>query len=649
MKFIIKTPEDFLRLLNKEPIHDDSTIDHIYEDGSDIDDFDIDNFDIDSSYLDNSHLDNDMHIIDVSEFTPIIIKKTDSSDIPDNKSFNNNHWYHKLNLYSIGYRHMPMQVKVETKKLFEEICSYLDDELKSKKSLKKTSLMKVIRKSGVHQSSQEYILNILYYISEEIVISYYTKENSGNHNDYQYDKLKIYLGNRLVTKVYAMAEQLGEKLPPADEGTRRYYNLTESGLQVLWWDSDGRIREEATFDYMPKKVMSSIPRRQTKVWGIMGVRKLMVTLYLDIFSMMINCLNTEIKWNNKVKKTLSDMVADKDYMYMDYDYGGLFTSLIKLSENTVREMIPYTTSLNIDEDIENIRRFLPKVIVDNIFTLCNQYQESISKDELHKVVGEMAYKAPGDWKLKVWQILSTSGEEQINLIISYANDVNFIKMIKEVINKADGEDLLLFCLYGLSMKEKLSAKNTKLLNKLIYFSNMPSFNKLQDERYNLTISLYKELAELKNPIRKKIEFNLERIKESKDILNHTVDKISEYIGEDIAKDIVEITDLMQKNQNLQARNEENNNEINNHTQGIKLKYLDFIKSLLDREKLEINTVKDIATKNGALLNSFISDVNKELYEYLQDQAIIVDENYVMIDEFYIEMIKELLNGTKISE
>lgn len=619
MKFIIKTPEDFLNLLNQSSGKNKKSDNYGHMDESeDIDEF-IDGFSSE-----------DVGIFDISDITLPIIGK-------ENTSYNKDYWYNKLDTYYIDYQYKPMQIDIETKKLYEKLCNYLDCQLKKQKTFKKTSLIKLINKLGIRQSSQSHILNILYQTSESTVMYYYTKENNDNRRVYRYNKLQSYLGDDLTIKLYEKINKYVEELSPIERETRWYYNMTENGFKTVWWDTDGEIRANYTFDNKYVNFTYTIPFRQNKVWDINGARALIVALYLDICLVMINELNTQMKWNNKIKEMLSYMTSDKNVRFIDYNYGGLLESLIKLAENTVRDILPSTSTLKIDEDIENIKYYLPKPIAENVFALCEKYHEYISNNELSKVVDEMIISFPKDWKLKAWLILNKSHDEQIDLIISYANDVNLIKIIKEVINKSDNKNLLLFCLYALSINENLTIKYTKLLSKLIYDGNMPLFYKLQGENHDLTITLYQELIQLKEPIRKKIELNLDKIQESKDVLNNTVDKISEYIGEDIVEEIVENIDIAAD----LIKEKEVKQEINNAT-NISQNHLSLIKSLLEYEKLEIDIVKEIATKNGALLGSFISGINKELYEYVQDQAIIIDEDYVMIDEFYIDMIKELI-------
>jgi len=47
--------------------------------------------------------------------------------------------------------------------------------------------------------------------------------------------------------------------------------------------------------------------------------------------------------------------------------------------------------------------------------------------------------------------------------------------------------------------------------------------------------------------------------------------------------------------------------------------------------------------SGKLLNSFINNINEVLYEQIKDQSIIIDQNEIYIDPYYVDMVKEIIN------
>lgn len=45
-----------------------------------------------------------------------------------------------------------------------------------------------------------------------------------------------------------------------------------------------------------------------------------------------------------------------------------------------------------------------------------------------------------------------------------------------------------------------------------------------------------------------------------------------------------------------------------------------------------------------MLNSFLKDMNDQLYDYTADQTLINEDGYIRIDPFYEEMVKEIVDG-----
>lgn len=179
---------------------------------------------------------------------------------------------------------------------------------------------------------------------------------------------------------------------------------------------------------------------------------------------------------------------------------------------------------------------------------------------------------------------------------------------------------------------KIKSKNTKLLKDIIHPSNISIYGNILESKEALSLELLNRLVELKNPVRKKIELDMNKVEISKQELNKTVEIVKQYIGDEEEKEEPQedkIKDEMVEGQ---------------YAKQLKFKHGEFLNLILNLGSMEIEKGKKIAMDNGVLLNAFISDVNKELYEYIQDQVIIIEDGYIKIDDFYIDMVKELIMG-----
>ena len=75
-------------------------------------------------------------------------------------------------------------------------------------------------------------------------------------------------------------------------------------------------------------------------------------------------------------------------------------------------------------------------------------------------------------------------------------------------------------------------------------------------------------------------------------------------------------------------------------------YNDVLAKILDQGFISVNEVQVLAKKDGLTLNTFIGNINESLYDYIGDQTLVIEDDKIIIDEFYIDMIKEYVNGSK---
>jgi hypothetical protein len=292
--------------------------------------------------------------------------------------------------------------------------------------------------------------------------------------------------------------------------------------------------------------------------------------------------------------------------------------------------VPNTQILNINKEQDNIKRYFPKELVDDINNKLIEYKNGINHEKLIEILNDMIKNNPSDWKLKAEKVLMAEADKRISILIDYKEDEDFVKIAKEIVKKTDDENLLLLCLYGIEREEKLSQKNAKLLEGIIYNGNMPIYENILKSKEVLSLELFNRLVKLKIPIRKKIKLNMDKVEVSKRELNETVEIVKEYIGDE------------EENEEFHENNFQEEIVIDKCDDKPKIKHEDFLNLILDKGSIEVEEGKKIAMDNGTLLNAFISDINQELYEYVQDQVIIIKDDYIKIDDFYVDTIKELV-------
>lgn len=566
------------------------------------------------SEIDENHK---YEIIDVTDIKPIKIPRE-----IENKG--HNQWIMKLELPYERSIMTVCQVKEETIKFYEKLCNYLDDELRKNKS----SFNKEIKRLNARRGYYDNILYTIYCISEGHV----TKAYSGNYNyydpDYSYKILESHLGRDIKDKIFSKAQELEKDVAPPKEETLLRFNLTEGGLPRRWWDVDGKLRSDIEFNDKEVNILNATPQRNTVIWNIYSARKQIISLYLLLWECIFNGLEGEIKWTKRKKDNLKKIISGKNMYYADYENGNILASLIKISENAIREVVPNTQVLNIVNEQESIKKYLPNEVVSDINNRIIEFKsDNNNNKKIEEILVEMIVENPNDWKVKVERILMADISARVNILIDYRNDENFIKIAKEIIKKIEDEDILLLALYGIELQEKLSQKNNKLLESILYSSNIHNYKEILNNKEELSQELLGQLIELKDPIRKKIELDMNKVEVTKKELSETVNIVKEYIGEDDEEVIAVAHD--------EAIVKEDDDKSG-------FKYSEFLKKILDSGSMDIEEGKKIAMENGTLLNSFVSEINRELYGHIQDQTLIIEDDYIKIDDFYVDIVRELM-------
>jgi len=559
---------------------------------------------------------NKIEIIEISNIRP--------NKIPNHLKDNNpnENWVNKLNLpYERNIMRIA-QIKEETLKFYINLCDFIDLELRKNKS----SLIKEHRKIGTEYYNN--LLYTIYCISQEHVVSVYGYKD--HYDEYSYKILENHLGSNLREKVFNKAHEQEKQLSPPKAEVREYFNLTSNGLKKKWWDMDGKFRGSHEFSKKELDILEVTPYRNSKVWEIPMVRNHIINLYLEIWKVISDGLEMDIKWRKKIKRNLSKIINDQYKYYYEYENGHILASLIKISENNIREILPNTQILNIEKDKNNVIKYFPKEVVETISERLSEYKNNISDTEMTGLLRAMLKNNPNDWKLRVKRILMYENKRSKQILIKYKNDYNFIKIAKEIIKETEDEDLSLLCLYAINLSEKLSIKNSKLLGKIIHQSNLPIYEKMIKSNEEVSLELLNKLVGLKEPIRKKIELDMDKVILSKKELNKTVEIVKEYIGEE------EIHEVLEDNNSPEEIIESEADD------SLEVEYKKFISLMLDKGSINIEEGSKIALSNGKLLNAFLSDMNQKFYKYIQDQAIVIEDDHIKIDDFYIDMIRELV-------
>jgi len=577
----------------------------------------------------NSYIKED-DIIDVTNFQE---ERIDYTEFKNENTEIINNWKFKLDKTIWDY-YDELKIPILKKKiinLYNKICETADIELRKKK---KSLIKEIIKVKKGNYYFREKIFNDIFRGTIQIINGEYRGNRRDINEDYYFQDFLDIIGENINKIIINEINEYLKELPRLNTEIIEYYNLTPNGLPYRYWDKDGKLREEYNFSELEKRILERTSFRQTKIWNNYEAKKQMIFLYLDEWKIIEERVKNEEKLKKKSKKIINSILNLQDYVYFEYnEIEGLY-AILKIIENKIRSFIPNYKILEVENELNKIKRFFPKTISRDLLENIENFE--LSKEKIELIIDYEIENYPKDWKLKLGYI-ELFNEKKIDLIINFNNDENLEKIIKELLKKEKNDDDKLFYLFLLNKKRKLKKIEIKILEKIISVDRFQDYKELLKNDDEITQKIYEELKLLKFQKMKKIDLNLEKVKVTKEKFAETVNILEEYLKEENEEDdIGKIYNEEQKDIVVENKEEE---KIENF-QDNKIK--EILKIIIETQKMEESDLKNYAKEKNMSLNAYIDFINKEVYDVVNDQVVIFENNKVKIDEFYIDDMKEWL-------
>ena len=578
---------------------------------------------------DNNYIKED-DIINVTNFKE---ERIDYTEFKNEKTEIINNWKFELDKTIWNYYSelkIPI-LKGEIIELYNKICETADIELRKKK---KSLIKEIIKVKKGNYYFREKIFNDIFSGTIQVINGEYRGNKRNINENYYFRDFFDIIGENINKIIINEINAYLKELPRLNTEIIEYYNLTPNGLPYRYWDKNGKFREEHKFSELEQRILEKTSFRQTKIWNNYEAKKQMILLYLDEWKIIEERVKTEEKLKKKSKKIINAILNLQDYVYFEYnEIEGLY-AILKIIENKIRSFIPNYKILETEKELESIKKFFPKSMSNELLENIENFK--ISKEKIKSILDYEIKNYPKDWKLKLGYI-ELFNEKKINLIIRFNNDENLEKIIKELLKKEQNSDDKLFYLFLLNKKRELKKTEVKMLEKIISADRFQDYKKLLDKDNEITQKIYEELKLLKFQKMKKIDLNLEKVKVTKEKFAETVNILEEYLKEENEEaDISKICNEEQKD--IVVGNKEQEKIENFQDNKIK----EVLKVIIETQKIGENDLKNYAKEKNMSLNAYIDSINKELYDIVNDQVIILENNTVKIDEFYIDDIKEWL-------
>lgn len=455
------------------------------------------------------------------------------------------------------------------------------------------------------------LYNQIYLLSRDYVNSFYDP-NFDKKTQYIYENLGTFLDKDTIKTLKDTAKDFIKNIPRANEKTIAFYDLTANGKQKVFWDEDGSLREKYKFDIDQERAIESISKRSNILWDNEDLKNLTMNLFLKSLKIVFDDenINTDLLVTYQKPYTLSKKLLD---------------ALLIISEANVRSIFVFLSEIQSQGAID----LLLENGASDILNIFMDYQRSVLFDLKDKEISGIYLKYFKENSAKLTEftrfIESLDIDRQIGILENFSKEQNFNQILNALLKSKD-PSLRIIALYHI-YKSKVNKKaHDKILFNLIKEENYEYFLDLVKEN-NIDIGLISEILDLDKIKPKRISLDDKKIARSRKALRSTVETISQFVGEE--ENIETTYDLPEKEE------ESSENNLSESSRN-------FLELLIEKGPIGEDDARKIAQDQGLFLNIFIKQVNDELYDYINDQTIRIEDGNVLIDEFYLDMVEEYL-------
>lgn len=380
------------------------------------------------------------------------------------------------------------------------------------------------------------------------------------------------------------------------------------------------ILSEYKFERHLEDALREVSKRNNQVWKY---KKAKMLLFKSYFSVMEEVFMR------------SDLNADKILKYRKpYRLSAnILDSLMVIAEEKLRSEFTIFADIDVDKHISFLKE-------NDLADLLGFFKKKL--DEFYLNLGQES-------KDEIYEEFLLENPNKVNDIARYIENSNLIKQIdlankfiidekigklKKALSKSDFNFTSMLGFSYLVKDNEMTKADENMLFKLILKENYPKFISLVNEN-NLSIELIDRLLDLDKKEAKKITIDKDKVKISRKELSSTVKKVSEFMdsGEDLSQSV----------DNKTEEKEEETTTKNSDSIKLDDETYSFLETIIKNNGISLEEAKIIALKSGQMVNVFVNEINDTLYPFVDDQSLLIEDDRVVIDPFYIDIVKEILD------
>ena len=546
------------------------------------------------------------------------------------------------------------QVEEVVGALFERLCTIVDMELKKK------------RKNIKHVKYERYYYHVtafdeIYRLSREVVFSFYRQDNMHPEAYFSYD-LQAMLPRDIQKILVCEVEKHRKYLPSPDEETRIKFGLTQFGTKIVWWDPSGMLREKQIFDGIEMDYFNHLRRRVTRFTEVPAVMTLCLGKYVDLMQIVLHDLeNGSIKWkikpNNYFRKYFR-LPSDDDRVWAETFR--LPADLYLLAENMIRKEVEGLRVLPAEESLQSLQKYLP----DETFLKIQGFLSQEVELELdYPTIAALRNVNKTVWHEAGNLFISQPLEQLSGLLEDVAKDPDLKKIATKVIKQSeDQEKRILFIFLMEKMDLPVSKAVQKQRDGFIHPTRQADYQQLLLDATLPFESLPELLKECAQPMRREIKLDTALITASHSALDTIIDMVDTYLSEDetseelnAALSLNMFADMEMSRAEEQSESESAVSTSVSATETIieepenldseqESEHMLFLKQLVVGNGISLVDFKEQAKIKGKLHQAYLTELNEVLYEIFDDQVLVISQQQVIIEEDFMEEMREWLYG-----
>ena len=412
-----------------------------------------------------------------------------------------------------------------------------------------------------------------------------------------------------------------------EERTKNYsYKYSDDPYDLGFWLEYKDLLDKLSYKREDIKLIGQVNRRFNQVWSNKLSRDLVVEAYLTILK---KALDEKSQDTEKIRKYTSPYTLSKS----------ILEALLLVTEKKFREYFWIFAKIDSSKQVEVLEKNETRDLLDFFLEELDFFYENI--DDLRKEEIFENYLLANPNKLKDWTsyILESDISKQISFVESHKDLVDIGKLSRNL-SKEDFSPTKVLGFYYLFKHGKFQNKDRKRLLDLIHEENYDSFISLV-ERRDMSIELIDEILKLDKKPQKKIQIDKSKLADSRKDLDETISIVEDFLSDSDALSFEEVP-----REDIITEDDIKVNQESKEDEGLSISETSktFLKLILEKGSVGEDEASQIALKEGKILNSFIGDINEELFDYIDDQTLINEDGKISIDSFYVEMIKEIIDG-----